>query len=79
MQVGEWSAAHGLQPCAPGVECLAGCGYAPMVQIDDKFYEDLTPQKLDVVLDKIERGEGAPQAETPWYQAAASSPAAGPR
>lgn len=51
-------------------ECLAGCGYAPMVQIDDKFYEGLTPKSLDAVLDKIERGEAAPQAETPWYQAA---------
>lgn len=54
-------------------ECLAGCGYAPMVQIDDRFYEALTPEKLDVVLDKIERGEPAPQAETPWYQAAGSA------
>lgn len=56
-------------------ECLAGCGYAPMVQIDDKFYEGLTPAKLDLVLDKIERGEPAPQAETPWFQTAGTPPA----
>ncbi len=49
-------------------ECLAGCGYAPMVQIDDKFYENLSPKKLDAILDKIARGESLTQEETPWYQ-----------
>lgn len=47
-------------------ECLAGCGYAPMVQIDDKFYENLTVAKLDAILDRIARGEEVPQDETPW-------------
>ena len=47
-------------------ECLAGCGYAPMVQIDDRFFENLTPEKLDALMDRIERGESPAQAETPW-------------
>lgn len=47
-------------------ECLAGCGYAPMVQIDDRFYENLTPEKLDALMDRIERGEMPAQEETPW-------------
>jgi NADH-quinone oxidoreductase subunit E len=47
-------------------ECLAACGYAPMVQIDDRFYENLTPEKLDAIMDRIERGEMPTQDETPW-------------
>lgn len=34
-------------------ECLAACGYAPMVQINDAFYENLTADKLDKVIDDI--------------------------
>ena len=58
-------------------ECLAGCGYGPMVQIDGSFYEDLTPAKLDALMDRIEKGERPPQAETAFAfnPAPASSPA----
>ncbi len=45
-------------------ECLAGCGYGPMVQIDEQFYENLTPASLDAIMDRIEKGEVVPQAET---------------
>ena len=45
-------------------ECLAGCGYGPMVQIDERFYENLTPASLDAIMDRIEKGEVVPQAET---------------
>lgn len=31
-------------------ECLAACGYAPMIQLDDEFYENLTPEKVDEIL-----------------------------
>jgi NADH-quinone oxidoreductase subunit E len=47
-------------------ECLAGCGYAPMVQIDDRFFENLTPEALDAVIDAYEKGTPPPQAETAW-------------
>ncbi len=39
------------------VECLGACVNAPMMQINDDFYEDLTPETTDKVLDKIARGE----------------------
>ena len=43
------------------VECLGACCNAPMVQISnaagDHYYEDLTPQILDQLLDAFERGE----------------------
>lgn len=37
------------------VECLGSCGTAPMVQINDVFFENLTPEKLDAVMDRIEK------------------------
>jgi NADH-quinone oxidoreductase subunit E len=43
------------------VECLGACCNAPMVQISntagDHYYEDLTPQILDQLLDAFARGE----------------------
>jgi len=32
------------------VECLAACGGAPMFQIGDNYYENLTPQRVDEIL-----------------------------
>jgi NADH-quinone oxidoreductase subunit E len=39
------------------VECLGACVNAPVVQINDDFYEDLDPQKLAAILDTLARGE----------------------
>ena len=36
------------------VECLAACGGAPMMQVDDDYYENLTPQRVDEILDALE-------------------------
>jgi NADH-quinone oxidoreductase subunit E len=38
------------------VECLGACCNAPMVQINDDFYEDLTPETLGRVLDELAAG-----------------------
>jgi NADH-quinone oxidoreductase E subunit len=38
-------------------ECLGACVNAPMVQIDDDFYEDLTPESVEAVLTVLRRGE----------------------
>ncbi len=35
-------------------ECLAACCGAPMMQVDHVYYEDLTPEKVDEILDKLE-------------------------
>jgi NADH-quinone oxidoreductase subunit E len=32
------------------VECLGACGAAPMMQVNDQYYEDLTPAKVDEIL-----------------------------
>lgn len=39
------------------VECMGNCASAPMVQINDDNYEDLTADRLDTVLDALARGE----------------------
>ena len=38
------------------VECLGACVNAPMVQINDYYYEDLTPDTLEEILNKLENG-----------------------
>lgn len=35
------------------VECLGSCGTAPVMQINDRYYENLTPEKIDAVLDSL--------------------------
>ncbi len=39
------------------VECLGACVNAPMVQINDDFYEDLTPELMNKVLDDLAAGK----------------------
>ena len=39
------------------VECLGACVNAPMLQIGDDYYEDLTPETTVKVLDAVARGE----------------------
>jgi NADH-quinone oxidoreductase subunit E len=38
------------------VECLGACCNAPMVQINDDYYEDLTPQNFAALLDNLVAG-----------------------
>lgn len=39
------------------VECLGACVNAPMVQIGDDFYEDLTEESTVAILEALKRGE----------------------
>lgn len=39
------------------VECLGACVNAPMVQINDDYYEDLNYERLAAILDKLSRDE----------------------
>ena len=43
------------------VECLGACSNAPMAQINDYFYEDLTPETLGQIIDDFRAGK-APKA-----------------
>ncbi len=35
------------------VECLGSCGTAPMMQINDDYYENLTGEKVNSILDSL--------------------------
>lgn len=35
------------------VECLGSCATAPMMQINNDYYENLTPAKVDQILDEL--------------------------
>src|SRR6187549_480420 len=37
------------------VECLASCGTAPMMQVGEKYYENLTVEKCDKLLEDFRR------------------------
>jgi len=34
-------------------ECLAACAGGPMMQVDHKYYTDLTPEKVDEIIDGL--------------------------
>jgi NADH-quinone oxidoreductase subunit E len=58
------------------VECLGACVNAPMLQANDDYYEDLTPETTERLLDALARGE----TPKPGPQAGrhTSEPAGGP-
>ncbi len=35
-------------------ECLAACAGGPMMQVDHKYYTNLTPEKVDEIIDALE-------------------------
>ncbi|HET9919166.1 MAG TPA: NADH-quinone oxidoreductase subunit NuoE [Ktedonobacteraceae bacterium] len=37
------------------VECLASCGTAPVLQVNDEFVENLTPEMIDALVDEWNR------------------------
>ena len=57
------------------VECLGACVNAPMVQINDDFYEDLTPQSMEKLIDDL--GAGRPTKPGPQISRLNSAPEGG--
>ncbi len=37
------------------VECLGACANAPMIQVNDDFYEDLTPESMVSILESLKK------------------------
>ena len=58
------------------IECLGACGGAPMMQVDHRFEEDLTPQKVDAIFDRL-RTEPAPHEAPKPKKAVAVAPVKG--
>jgi NADH-quinone oxidoreductase subunit E len=63
------------------VECLGACVNAPMAQINDYYYEDLTPETLGQIIDDFRAGpnseRGAPKPGS-YAGRHTSEPAGGP-
>ena len=58
------------------VECLGACANAPMVQINDDNYEDLTEKSMGAILDALAKGETPKPG--PQIERQTSAPATGP-
>ncbi|MCA1906878.1 MAG: NADH-quinone oxidoreductase subunit NuoE [Magnetospirillum sp.] len=58
------------------VECLGACVNAPMMQINDDYYEGLTPDSTKAVLEALKRGETPKPGPQDGRQF--SAPAGGP-
>ncbi len=58
------------------VECLGGCVNAPVVQINDDFFEDLDATSMKNVLDALRRGEQPKPG--PQIDRQTSAPVGGP-
>jgi NADH-quinone oxidoreductase subunit E len=48
------------------VECLASCATGPMMQINDDYYESLTQDKVNRILDDLKRDGRSSQASGPF-------------
>jgi NADH-quinone oxidoreductase subunit E len=60
------------------VECLGACVNAPMVQIFKDTYEDLTPERLEDIIDRFEAGRPEDVTPGPQIDRTFSAPEGGP-
>ena len=37
------------------VECLGSCGTAPVVMVNETYHENLTPERLDALIERLAR------------------------
>ena len=59
------------------VECLGGCVNAPIIQVNDDFYEDLDGPATERLIEALRRGETPPPGSARQRQT--SAPEGGPR
>ena len=59
------------------VECLGACCNAPMVQINDDYYEDLTPERMTAIVEDLRAGRDVPVG--PQAGRSCSAPEGGPK
>lgn len=58
------------------IECLGACGGAPMMQVDHRFEEDLTPEKVDAIFERLRTAPATQEMGHP-EEAAAVEPVKG--
>jgi len=59
------------------VECQGACVNAPMVMIFKDSYEDLTPERMEEIIDAFDKGEGASVPPGPQIEREFSAPEGG--
>ena len=37
------------------VECLGSCGTAPVVMVNETYHENMTPERLDALIERLSR------------------------
>jgi NADH-quinone oxidoreductase subunit E len=45
------------------IECLGACGGAPMMQVDHHFEENLTPERIDAIIDTLRKPPSRPSPQ----------------
>jgi NADH-quinone oxidoreductase subunit E len=53
------------------IECLGACGGAPMMQVDHRYEEDLTEERIDAIIERLRAEPAAHGPETKKAVAAA--------
>jgi NADH-quinone oxidoreductase E subunit len=56
------------------VECLGSCATGPVMQVNDDYYESLTQDKLNRILDDLKREGHSPLASGPFLTPAPEKP-----
>lgn len=51
------------------VECLGACGYAPVMQVNTRFHEELDKAKIDQIIDNLRKEANSPiNIEEQWVE-----------
>lgn len=53
LQIGEDETTSDGRFTLSTVECLASCGTAPCIRLNEAYHENLTPEKLDEILERL--------------------------
>jgi NADH-quinone oxidoreductase subunit E len=48
------------------VECLGSCGTAPVMQVNTEFYESMTHEKIDQIIEDLKNKGNQQPSETRW-------------
>lgn len=49
------------------VECLASCGTCPVIRVNDVYYENMTIEKVDQLIQSLKKGEMPPPDTRSYY------------
>jgi NADH-quinone oxidoreductase subunit E len=60
------------------IECLGACGGAPMMQVDHRFEENLTPERIDAIIERLRKEPAAHPPPLPSPARAAGEGASAP-